>query len=320
MKNLIAIIIVLLFSVSCGTDQDIELNTDDDEMFTNDDENEVEGENDETEDFGELRMIEITYKLDSPPYNIETRKVYLENDRPVIDSLWRTNEMLGIVTSYEYDGDFKLIKRIAQFYDSNEDNRTDICEYTYDQENRIVNSSMQEYVDSNNEFSQNLSYEYSENTIQVSDNFGNNYILSFNENNQITSDISILNGSAEVLYQGSNLIKIETDYRPDEKYEFTLDLATPVNGGFDYSSLGSNSKINALILNNSRIGNGGYKIFQENYLTGFTYSYLLNGVPEIQNVQYEYEFDNQGRLKKRIENSDFYPNRELIDYEYFYNN
>lgn len=305
MKKRIALLLVSVFLASCGTDDNSDSSPENPEVITDN-------------DTGELRMIEISYKLDGGD-NVEIERSHFINDKPVRDTLFRPNGNIGYVTTYEYNTNGNLIKEEAVFFNSGQIDRVDIREFTYDGQDRIIRRLYTEDINSSNGFVSDVTFDYNANSVAISNNFNNNYSWMLDNEGRVLRDESFDGSFAQAMYSGSNLVEMDTNYRPEENYQFEFDVSTPVLGGFDDKTILGNKVINSLIYNTGRIGDGGYEIFQENYITGFTYSYLLNGTPEIQNVEYTYEFDSQGRLKKRIEDSDFYPARELIDYEYFYN-
>lgn len=314
LRKCILLFAVLLFYIGCSSDDNTTQMMEDSETPMQDEEEDTP---DESTDTGILLMIEISHKLGGGD-GVEVERSHFVNDRPVRDTLFRTNGSIGYITTYEYNTDENLVKETATFYNSNQIDRVDVREFTYDGQDRIVRSLFTEDINSSNEFVSDVTFTYNTNTIDISNNFNNNYSWILDSDGRVQRDESTNGSFAQAIYSGSNLVEMDTNYQPEENYQFEFDLATPVVGGFDYKTILGNNMINHLIYN-GRINDGGYEVFQNNYLTGFTYSYLLNGAPEIQNVQYTYEFDNQGRLKKRTENSEFYPARELIDYEYFYN-
>ncbi len=314
MKKFILLFTILLVFVGCGSDDNPEQMQMMDESETPMEDEEME----ESEDTGTLRMIEISYKLDGGD-NIEIERSHFVNDRPVRDTLFRPDGSIGYITTHEYNTSGNLIKEIATFFDSDQNDRVDIREFTYDQQDRIIRRLYTEGINSSNGFVLDVNFNYGSNTVNLSDNFNNSSIWVLDNEGRVITDESTNGSFAQAIYVDSNLVAMNTNYRPEENYQFEFDLSTSVQGGFDDKTILGNNLINHLIYNR-QIADGGYKVFQNNYITGFTYSYLLNGAPEIQNVEYTYEFDNQGRLKKRTENSEFYPARELIDYEYFYNN
>lgn len=310
MRKLFSSISISLLLISCGTDDNQDTNLGNPELVM---------DTDNSTDIGELRMIEVMYTSGDASPSIELQKIYFENDKPLLDTLWRSNGSLGYVTTYEYTTDDKLINQTQIFYDSSQNDRIDTREFTYDNQGRIIRRLDVEYKGTSNEFTQNVHYTYNGSTIEIGDNFSNNSVWTLDSNNRVLRDESSTGTVIQATYSGSNLIVLETNYNPEERYEFNLDTSAQLIGGFNYETILANNSINTLIFQGGGIADGGYEVFQENYLTSFTYSYLLNGSTETQTVQYSYDFDSQGRLKKRTEDSEFYPARELVDYEYFYN-
>ena len=304
---------IVLISLSCATDDTQDSPSENPEVFSDDNESNEPDDTEESPDTGELRMIEISYKLDASA--TEVKHCYLVNDKPATDTLFRSNGELGYVNTYTYTTDGKLEKVQTEDFDPGEEGNINSTEFTYDSQSRIIRRLRVE----DSGYINDRIFEYEDNTITVSTNDNFSFIWTINPSGQILDQLSPNSGNFELNFQydGNNLTEMNSTN--NEAFAFNFDIDTEVLGGFNFKTVLADNSINAVIYSGTPF-NGAYEALQENYLDNFTYSVLINGEELTSTVAYTYTFDNNGRLKTRIESSDSYSNRELIDYEYFYNN